>query len=294
VRLGSFFPILPWEPGVGWRTEPPTAGFAEASTSPTADFAVSADIPDGLTALATGTPDGNGRWRADRVRDFAISIGRFTTATAVAHAPDPVQVTVGVAAGIAEDPNTYLQKEVQALEDFSRRFGPYPWPTFTMAVEPMLQGGIEYPQHVMQGPGTGGRTTSHEIGHQWFYALVGNDQGRDPWLDEGLATYAEARFEGTVDRFLQTPIPLSAKGHAGDPMVYWESRQPTYYRGVYVQGAQAVAASGPAALVDCALRRYVERNAYRIATPSDLVRTFDETFPGTAARVAPYGIRLPS
>ena len=36
VRLGSFFPLLPWEPGVGWDTDPPTTSLTETSSSPTA------------------------------------------------------------------------------------------------------------------------------------------------------------------------------------------------------------------------------------------------------------------
>ena len=32
VRLGTFHPLLAWEPGVGWATHPPTALFAEATT----------------------------------------------------------------------------------------------------------------------------------------------------------------------------------------------------------------------------------------------------------------------
>src|SRR5262249_43926795 len=90
VRLGSFFPILPWEPGVGWAPEPPTSGFAEAATSPTADFVVSVTVPPGLGVLASGVPDGAGRWSAMAVRDFAMSVGRFTIATGTAHAPGPV------------------------------------------------------------------------------------------------------------------------------------------------------------------------------------------------------------
>src|SRR5260221_539925 len=54
VRLGSFFPILSWEPGVGWATDPPTSGFAEAATSPTADFAVTVTVSPGLGVLASG------------------------------------------------------------------------------------------------------------------------------------------------------------------------------------------------------------------------------------------------
>ncbi|TMA56188.1 MAG: hypothetical protein E6J75_10165, partial [Deltaproteobacteria bacterium] len=182
------------------------AGFAEASTAPTADFNVSVALPPGFGALGTGAYDGRGRWRATAVRDFALSVGRFRVATAIAHAPDRVDVTVGVAGGLADDPAAYVAKAVRVLEDFGRRFGPYPWPTYTVAVTPGLRGGIEYPAHAMQGPGTIGRTTSHELGHQWFYALVGNDQGRDPWLDEGLASWAEARFEEVLPSFVARPL----------------------------------------------------------------------------------------
>jgi aminopeptidase N len=36
--------------------------------------------------------------------------------------------------------------------------------------------------------------TAHEVAHQWFFSLVGNDQALEPWLDEALATYSERLF----------------------------------------------------------------------------------------------------
>ena len=96
--------------------------------------------------------------------------------------------------------------------------GPYPWPAYTLGITAGLRGGVEFPGHVMQGPGTIGRTTSHEVAHQWFYALVGNDQGRDPWIDEALATFAEWCFEGTLDAMRSRAIPVSVRGRAGEPM----------------------------------------------------------------------------
>lgn len=36
----------------------------------------------------------------------------------------------------------------------------------------------------------------HELSHQWFYSLVGNDQALEPWLDESIATYSESLFYG--------------------------------------------------------------------------------------------------
>jgi len=290
MRLGSFFPILAWEPGVGWATDPAVGEFAEASTATTADFDVSVDVPDGYQVLAGGVPDRPGHWTATAMRDFAMSVGHFATATAVAHTPDSVQVTVGVHNLPQSAAGPYLTRVVAALESFSKRFGPYPWPAFTLAVTPGLGGGIEYPGHVMQGPGTLGRTTPHEVGHQWFYSLVGNDQGRDPWLDEGLATYAEDRFEGILDEARAMVMPPAARGGLGRPMTYWEQHRDAYYPGVYVQGAQAMAALGPAEQVDCALAVYVARNAYRIARPPDLVQAATEVFPDAPATLARFGV----
>jgi hypothetical protein len=290
VRLGSFFPILAWEPGVGWATEPPTAIAAESSTAPAADFDVAVTVPPGLTVLASGAEDRPNHWTATAMRDFAMSVGRFTILTATAHVPRPVAVTVGVAAGVDEPGQPYLEKAVRVLEDFSRRFGSYPWPTYTLALTPGLRGGVEYPGHTMQGPGTIGRTTSHEIGHQWFYALVGNNQGRDPWLDEGLATYAEGRFEDSLAAVRVVQVPPEAKGRAGEGMAFWAGRPGAYYPGVYLQPAQALVALGDVDRVDCALRLYAAGAAYRIARPVDLFAALARVLPDAPTVLAAYGL----
>jgi hypothetical protein len=294
MRLGSFFPILPWEPGVGWATEPPAGGFAEASTAPTADFDLTVVLPEGFDVVASGVPDPArpGRFTATAMRDVAMSIGRFETVTTVANAPQAVRVTVAVQRGLVDNDGAraYLRTAVAALEDFGRRFGPYPWPTFTLAITPQLGGGIEYPGHVMQGNNTLG-VTSHEVGHQWFYGLVGNDQGRDPWLDEGLASWAEARVEDRLGVFKARIIPPIAKNKVGEPMTFWADKSQVYSAGVYTQGAQALAALGDPELVDCALRVYVAQNAYRIARQADLVKAAGTVFPDAAATLAAYGVK---
>jgi hypothetical protein len=294
MRLGSFFPILPWEAGVGWATDPPAGGFAEASTAPTADFDLTVVVPDGYGVLASGTADPArpGRYTATAMRDVALSVGRFETITAVAMAPQAVQVTVGIHRGTVDNdgPQAYMDKIVVALEDFAKRFGPYPWPTFSFAITPQLGGGIEYPAHVMQGQNTLG-VTSHEVGHQWFYALVGNNQGRDPWLDEGLASWAEARIENRLAAFKARIIPPVAKNQVGEPMTFWADKPQVYSAGVYTQGAQALAALGDPSLVDCALRVYVALNAYRIARQPDLVKAAATVFPDAAATLTAYGVK---
>ena len=286
IRLGSFFPILAWEPGVGWATEPPVDAFAEASMAPVADFDVNLTVPAGLDVLATGTSDDGRHWKASAVRDFALSTGHFKRAEQDVNG---VRITVGVANEVPEAPATYLRKLAAKLALFETLFGEYPWTSYTMAVTPELGGGIEYPMHVMQGPYTGGRTTTHELAHQWFYALVGNNQGRNPFLDEGMATYAEARGENSLPEIKATPIPPDARGQLDEQMTYWSQHRDSYYRGVYVQGAQAVASLGPPDRVDCALRIYLASNAYRIARASDLVKAMAAVFADTT-KLAAYGV----
>ena len=294
MRLGSFFPILPWEPGVGWATDAPVGGFAEASTAPTADFDLTVAVPAGFSVLASGTPDPArpGRFVASAMRDVAMSVGRFDTVSAVAMAPEPVEVTVGIHQGTVDSDglDAYLDRVVGSLEDFGQRFGAYPWTRFTLAITPELGGGIEYPGHVMQGPNTIG-VTSHEVGHQWFYGLVGNNQGRDPWIDEGLASWAEARFENRLERFKTRVIPIEARNKLGEPMTFWTGERQDYRDGVYIQGAQALAALGDPALVDCALRVFVAVNANRIARQSDLVAAAAAVFPDAATTLSAYGVK---
>jgi hypothetical protein len=285
VRLGSFFPLLAWEPGVGWATEPPTVNNAESSTSPVADVELQVTAPPGLQVFATGEQTGPGHWRGSAVRDLNIVAGRFRVVEGLAAG---VRVTIAVEGGVADDPNRYLTGVVRAIDDLSRRFGPYPWPSYTVAVTPALSGGIEYPMLVSAGPGSYGRSTPHEVGHEWFYALVGNNQGRDPWLDEGLASWAEARVLGNLSSLAAKSIPADARGRTGAPMTFWDGRA-SYYRGVYVQGAQVLAALGDPDAVDCALRIYVARNAYRIARVDDLLDALETVFPDARAVLERFG-----
>jgi hypothetical protein len=290
MRLGSFLPLLAWDPGRGWATEPPTSGFAEAATSPAADWSVGIGVPEGVDVLGTGRTGPDGRWQAVAARDFAVSVGRFRTASATVEAPHPVEVTVGVHEGIAEDPADYLARVSDALVRLAGWYGPYPWGTYSLAITPDLRGGIEFPGHVMQGPDSIGRTTPHEVAHMWFYGLVGNNQAQHPWLDEGLATWAEGRLEGTLDDMAGRSIPAEGRGRAGAPMEHWETRQGAYFRGVYVQTAVALRSLAPPERIDCALAHYVARHAHGIATPPDLLDALSLVHPDPGAALAPYGL----
>ena len=290
MRLGTILPILPWEPGRGWALDAATSLFAESVSSPVADYTVAIDVPEGYDVLASGIEDDTGTWRVEAARDFSLSVGRFRTVTGVAMAPEPVEVIVGVHETIDDDPQVYLDKIVDSLEQFSSRWGQYPWPSLTFAVTPNLSGGIEFPTHIQQGPNTQGRVTSHEVGHMFFYSLVGNNQGSAPWLDEGLTSYAEFTYEGTAPNAFAIPGP--GIGNATQPMTFWESRADLYYRSVYAQTGFALQLLGDQADVDCALARYVAANAHSIATAEDFIAAFEPTFPNIVEQMADLGVNL--
>jgi hypothetical protein len=301
VRLGSFFPLLAWEPGRGWATDPPTTGFAEASSSPAADFNVTVSAPRGDRVLASGRSDegasalrpGRARsaWRARGVRDFALAVGRFETAYRTVRFGRPIDVVVGVERGLTVSPRPFLDKVEGALRDLSRRYGPYPWGTLSLAVMPALgQAGIEYPTMIFQGADSLDWATVHEVAHSWFYGLVGNNQARHPWLDEGITSWAQARADGMLEWFESYPVPAAARGRLGKPMSFWDRRRGHYFAGVYVAGVQALAALGRPELVDCALRSYVAAQAYRIARPRDIVVALSRMRPRAPEVLARFGV----
>lgn len=92
-----------------------------------------------------------------------------------------------------------LQAGVDSIEVFSDVFGQYPYKTFNVVETNFFIGGMEYPGLVLIGDALYTpyneeimkMIVAHEAAHQWWYAMVGNDQIAEPWLDEALATFSE-------------------------------------------------------------------------------------------------------
>ncbi|MCU1624573.1 MAG: putative alanine aminopeptidase [Frankiales bacterium] len=274
--FASGMPLLAWESGHGWDVEPATTQFAEASTSEEMRLdRLTVHHAAGLTVLATGGTMSRTATTlvtsAPSVRDVAVAVGRFR----IALVNGPVPVTVGVTPGLADDPAEIARETAAYLRGHIARFGPFPYQHVVIAVLPDISGGIEYPGAILLSTRQDkDATLSHELGHQWFYGLVGDDQARDPWLDEAFATYSEALERGTASSYTSVlRLPRSVRGKTGLPMTYWEGR-PGYYQGVYVQGAGALlrARARDPRRFDAQLRCYIAHNAHRIATPADVAR----------------------
>jgi Peptidase family M1 domain len=285
LRLGSFFPILAWDPDRGWVTDPAARILSESSTTPTADFDVRVRVPRGTRAVVSGDPAGHGRWRARAVRDVAVAVGPFRLRAVTAHAPKAVTVRVAYVTPAQISPSFVLRTARSALERLSRLYGAYPWRTYTVVVPPEFSfGGIEYPTFSYVGRARTAGVIRHETGHQWFYSLVGNDQYTDPWLDESGASWAQGRLGSPFD------APGRPVTHVGEPMSYWDANPDLYSLEVYVGGVAALRSLGPPARVDCALRLYVARNAYRIARPGDLLDALNAVLPGAERKLRRWGI----
>jgi hypothetical protein len=195
--------------------------------------------------------------------------------------------------GLSVSPRSFLDRVTGALRDLSRRYGAYPWRKLSLAVMPALgRAGIEYPGMIFQGSESLDWATVHEVAHSWFYGLVGNNQARHPWLDEGITSWAQARADGMVEWFQGYPVPAPARGHLGEPMTFWDRRSQHYFAGIYVAGVHALGALGHPRLVDCALRAYVAANAYRIARPRDLIAALTRVLPRAPDVLARFGARV--
>ncbi len=267
---GSGHPLLAWEPGRGWAREPLVDSLGETATSPAADTTVSVLAPRGQTVLMTGgaeemEDDGQHTlWRSSSpaARDVSVAVGDFAVAEA---SVGDSRLIVG-----AEDPDTaedLLDEVSVAVDALQQYFGAFPYDPLTVARLDDYGGGIEYPGMILLAGG-GETVLVHEVAHMWFYGMVGNDQGSNPWLDESFATYAEGLVTGQqVD-----PGALQQSLDVGLPIGEFSGAE-TYIDIVYGKGSAmldlAREESGADAF-DSAIRCYVNANAWQIARPQDV------------------------
>ncbi|MQY10749.1 hypothetical protein SRB5_08620 [Streptomyces sp. RB5] len=201
--LGNALPVLAVRDAAGWHLDP-DVGFGESYYTLAADFRVRLDHPAGLVVPATGrTVTGAaapGRAvtvsRADKVRDFAWAAGPFRTASEVS--PDGVLVRAFWTADTAPANVAQVRADAAAsVDDFGRRFGRYPYGELDLVMSPAFGfGSMEYPGLVLLWTTDDGAATVHEVAHQWWYGIVGNDEFGAPWLDESFASYASLLFAG--------------------------------------------------------------------------------------------------
>jgi hypothetical protein len=96
--------------------------------------------------------------------------------------------------------NTYIN---DALKYYSKWYGEYPYSNCTAVASPGFGagGGMEYPTITNIGPTNNDfmleMVIMHEVGHNWFYGMLGFNERRYPWLDEGINSFSETRYMDT-------------------------------------------------------------------------------------------------
>jgi len=106
----------------------------------------------------------------------------------------------------------------QAVRFRSSLIGEYPFSAISVAEAKIgTGGGMEYPMIAAIAPQTSSseleKVIGHEVGHNWFYAVLGSDERRYPWMDEGIDTYYDDRYAKTypppAGRVLPSPAGLA-------------------------------------------------------------------------------------
>lgn len=214
--LANFYPVLAIYENGEWQHEP---FFMEGECfySKCADYSLTLTVPEDYVVAASGDEEkvaaenGKTTWEitAENMRDMAITTGNYL---------GKISAQVGGAElscyyfdnddGKAQG-EIMLESGKKAMELFADKFGDYPYSSLDLVMTGDFLNAIEYPAIVRIGDqsqylsGEGGEaqkssvinSTVHEVAHQWFYAWVGNDPYKEPWLDESLASFCELIYQ---------------------------------------------------------------------------------------------------
>ncbi|MBK8463060.1 MAG: hypothetical protein IPL36_08520 [Nigerium sp.] len=285
------FPLLAWQSGVGWVRDAAVDMHGETVTSETftlADLAVTA--PTGLAVAGVGTQGAPQRgsagtthhFSAPHMRDVAVMVGDFAIEERVLSG-----TTVHLAVpsfGQLNDADAWRSQVSRSLSGLVDYLGPVPYDDLWINVVPSLTEGIESSGGIQlgaRGRRVAGWLVTHELAHQWVYALVGNNHALHPWLDEAVVSMIEAvvsdpgrspeiRGEDweSLAEDIGRPMSFFGGSHHSDKM---------YDATVYSAGASLLIEARDAAGhddFDAALRSYIMTNAHRVATPEDFADSF--------------------
>ena len=201
VNITNWYPILSVYTQNGWDTH----GYYRVGDpfySDIADYSVIITLPKEYTVATTGVITRQKLYdnekkvyiQAKRVRDFAMVLSdRFNVME------DKVgNVTVKSYSFDQEMGSIALKYAKDALKFFSDYIGEYPYRTYSVVAADFYIGGMEYPNLVLIDKNLYKKESqflleyviAHETAHQWWYGIVGNDEVKEAWLDEGLTEYS--------------------------------------------------------------------------------------------------------
>jgi aminopeptidase N len=234
--LDEFYPVIPVYDDEGWNVQdPPSQG--DVTYFDASFYRVQVTAPANLTVVASGIQVSREEAGGEQVLTFVAGPARDFY-LAASHDFTVISQTVGETTlnsyafpERAQGAELALRFAADAIESYSQRFGPYPYTEFDIVSTPMLALGIEYPgmtgialtlydpdaeviglpaQVVLES------TVAHEVGHQWFYNVVGNDQVDEPWMDEAIVQYVTGLY------FLDVYGEQSAQSYRASWYARWD------------------------------------------------------------------------
>jgi hypothetical protein len=200
-----FYPLLAVYQDGNWREDALSSG-PDAVFSESASYAVELTLPGTMGVAASGmemeaVDHGDGTvtrsYRGGPLRGFALFMSQdFQMLQEVV---DGITVNTWYLPGDEVQGQAISKYATDAVEVFDARFGLYPYAELDVVVIPDTRypagmvTGVEYPSLVTVRHGEASDpefATAHEVAHQWWYGIVGNDVLQEPWLDESFANYA--------------------------------------------------------------------------------------------------------
>ena len=259
VNLTDWYPfIVPYSNG--WLLHDPS-GLGEYLVYDSADFEVNIKtVQPGVVIAASGLADAqpNGDWTRYHLigaRTFAFSASdqfQFVDATA-----GGAQIRSYYYPGYEEEGLAILNAATREIGLFETKFAPFPYGSLSI-VQADLNDGQEYDGLVFlatkfyneyEGSARSNLISIgvHEIAHQWWFGLVGNDQATEPWLDEAMAVYSEAVFykyiyPNSYDWWWNFRVNYFGPSGYVDTTVYESPTFRAYVNAVYLNGANFIEA----------------------------------------------------
>lgn len=183
-----------------------------------------------------------------------------------------------------------------SVENFSKHWYPYEWPTAISVAG--FSTGMEYPGIVFDGIEDKGKflfwVTAHEIGHDWFPMIVGSNERRHAFMDEGFNTFIDIEESALYDGGKYGPKRDSEYSEGGEPAdtilkVLDDASVPSlmapaddylpqtghpvsYFKGAYGMVLLREQILGKERF-DWAFRKYIRDWAYKHPSPSDFFRS---------------------
>ncbi|MDK2879999.1 MAG: hypothetical protein PWR06_2715 [Thermoanaerobacteraceae bacterium] len=304
-NIANWYPILAVYDENGWNKDPYYA-VGDPFYSDVGLYEVKIKAPKEYTIAAGGSlsdkkQDGAYNiwtFKTGLVRDFAWVAGsKFQTASDMV---DGVKITSFYMKEDAVYGKKALEYAKKAIKFYSEYFAKYPYKEYTVAASDFYIGGMEYPNLVMIGRqfyNDGDLleyVVVHETAHQWWYGLVGNNEVKEPWLDEALTEYSTVLYYENVygrktgqriyEDFIYNPYRFyeQSLGRLPGPVLRPLEEFSTwgeYDAIVYSRGAimlkQLESSIGKEKFRE-ALRFYFRQNIYKNATTADFIKAVNK------------------